>query len=307
LLVLFGAVEGARREIPDVDFVAVAVPVDLGGGNEVDAPGFDPAIEAGVGEVAGVHGIAGCERLEDVEGVPVAERPGDKGEDGEESSDEGELEGAARAEGWPRADAFAAPFPPIEQESGAEGDSEQGPIGAEEGCVADGEGEGGNPNWRGFGEDSDQRVEAEGDAEYGEAFGERGGGVIGGERAECGEPESNHGGATVPDAGDEGGDEQAGGEVDGDLHEHGGVVMLHAEEGEAESEEEWVAGEADEGGMDDSLTGIVVGGEAVDAVLEPVFGNVAIDEGVAVDFGVGVDEPEAEGGSGGEGQDHENP
>ena len=98
------------------------------------------------------------------------------------------------------------------------------------------------------------------------------------------------------------GDEETGGEVDGDLGEHDRVVVLHAEEAEAEDEKKRIAGEADEGGVDVRSVA-----QAIDAVEHPVLRDVAVDEGVAFDFGVRVDEPEAQGGSGGEGQREEPP
>ena len=78
--------------------------------------------------------------------------------------------------------------------------------------------------------------------------------------------------------------------------------MLDAEEAEAKDEEERIAGQADEGG--DDVSG---DGSAVDAVEHPVFGDVAVDEGVAFDFRVSVDEPQAQSGSGGEGERDEPP
>ena len=80
------------------------------------------------------------------------------------------------------------------------------------------------------------------------------------------------------------------------------MVALHAEEVEAEDEEERIAGEAYQGGFD-----VGAAGHAVDAMEHPVLRDVAVDEGVAFDLGVGVDEPEAQGGTGSEGEDKEPP
>ncbi len=78
--------------------------------------------------------------------------------------------------------------------------------------------------------------------------------------------------------------------------------MLHAEEAEAEHQKKGIAGEADEGGENFCAAGF-----AVDAVEHPVLRDVAVEEGVAFDLGIGVNEPEAEGGSGGESEREEPP
>ena len=49
---------------------------------------FDPALQAGPGVFAGIGGVAGGERLEDVKDAPVAPGPGCEGGQGEEEADE---------------------------------------------------------------------------------------------------------------------------------------------------------------------------------------------------------------------------
>ena len=139
--------------------------------------------------------------------------------------------------------------------------------------------------------------ESQDDAVEGEGFGERGGGEDGVEGAEGGEPEGVEGGAGVPDAAGEVGEEETGEELEGDLEPGYGVVVSDAEDGEAGGQEERVAGEANERGMEDSAA--VNERELV--VLEDGGCDVAVDEGVAAGLGEGAHHPEAEDEAAGEG------
>lgn len=101
----------------------------------------------------------------------------------------------------------------------------------------------------------------------------------------------------------QGGDEAAGREVDKGLEDEDGEIVVVTEDEEAEGEEGGVAGEADESGA--RWGGVTVEGlgEAVDAVLEGVAGEVAVEEGVVGDLGEAMDEPETEEQAGEEGGD----
>ena len=87
--VLGGGVEGAGGEVGDLEVVPVIGPVGGLGGGVLDGEGAVPALEAEGDALAGVVGVAGGERLEEVEGALVAEGPGEKWEEGEEGDDEG--------------------------------------------------------------------------------------------------------------------------------------------------------------------------------------------------------------------------
>ena len=183
------------------------------------------------------------------------------------------------------------------EHGGDYGGGEQALFGAEEDGVAEGGGDDPEPavDVGSGGAPAFECVEGQGDAEEGEGFGEGGGGVVGGEGAEGGEPEDGHGGAVVRRGGRRGRRVLAAEQVYGGLDVHDGVVMLHAEEAEADGEEDGVAGEADDGGAGrwTGSAGAEVA-EAVDAVLQPVFGDVAVDECVAGDARDVVDVPETE-------------
>ena len=298
LSVLLRGIEGARGQVFDVDHVGVGVPVDIPGAGEIDADGFGPAVEAGIGALAGIDGVAGRERLKDVEGAFIAEGPRDEGQQSEEGAEHGP---AQHGDGAPA-------FVSIEDDGGAEGEAEESAVGAEEGGVAPRGGHGERPGPARRLKKAIECIEGEGGGEEFQCFGERNGGEVGGEGAEGGEPEGAPAGAVIhdaagaPDATRERGDEEAGGEVDGDLRVHHSVVVLDAEEAEAEDEEEGIAGKTDE-----CWVNVGAAGHSVDAVEHPVLRDVSVDEGVAIDFGVGVDEPEAEDGSGGEGEREEEP
>src|SRR6185312_17324398 len=99
---------------------------------------------------------------------------------------------------------------------------------------------------------ADERIKGERDGEELQRLGKGNGGVVCREGAERGKPERPPGGFPVPDAAGEGCDEQARTEIDAGLRVHHGVVMLHAEELEAEHEEKRIAGESDERGLEAS-------------------------------------------------------
>ena len=82
-------------------------------------------------------------------------------------------------------------------------------------------------------------------------------------------------------------------EVDQGLQVQHGLIVGYAEEGKTEGQKCRVAGQAHQGGLDGGHAGWVAHGMAVDAVGEPVGGNVSVDERVALDLRVGVDEPQA--------------
>jgi hypothetical protein len=82
----------------------------------------------------------------------------------------------------------------------------------------------------------------------------------------------------------ESGDKDAGEQIDDTLEVHDGDVISSTEERETCGEEERISGQADEG-RGNATWGL---GEAVDAVLQPVSGDVAVDApGMS-------DEPEAQ-------------
>lgn len=131
--------------------------------------------------------------------------------------------------------------------------------------------------------------EGEDYAVEGEGLGEGCGCVDGGEGAHGGQPERVEGGAWVPDAADEVGEQQAGGEFEGDLEPGYSAIVGDAEEFEAGREKERIAGQADERGMEDAAAV----GEGELAVQQDVGGDVAVDERVAAGLREGLHHPEA--------------
>ena len=81
------------------------------------------------------------------------------------------------------------------------------------------------------------------------------------------------------------GDEEAARDIDDDLHQQHGVVVLAAEEHKTCGQERRIAGQTNPRRMD--AVGV---GQAEDTCVQPVLRNVAVDEGVAGD----VREPEVE-------------
>ncbi len=136
-------------------------------------------------------------------------------------------------------------------------------------------------------------AKAQCDAKDGKRFGEWGGGVGGGERAEGGEQQGDPGGTRTTDIACQACDEQAGNEVDQRLQVQDSLIIGHAEESKTEGKKCRVAGQAHQGGLDGGYAGWVAHGMAVDTVGEPVGGNVPIDQGVTLDLRVGVDKPQA--------------
>ena len=135
--------------------------------------------------------------------------------------------------------------------------------------------------------------EGERDGEERRPLGERACGIDGGKGAEDGEPERGVRGAVLEgcrrDEASEIGEKKTGSEIESDLKKNGGSVVLHAEELEAEGEEKRIAGEADEGGK----CFAVRKGERVPAAEEKIFGDAAVDEGIAVDLKEMAEEPDA--------------
>ncbi len=312
-------VEGAVGERGDVEVGAVVVPVDGLGGGEIDGPGAVPALKPGGIALAGVGGETGGEGFEDVHGVEVADGPGDEGEDGEEGEGGGDFGGVSKPRsqkrdlGHPALCRYGSSAQVVDGRE--DGGGEEALLGAEKDRVGEGGGEGVEPGVEGAagkgegGVPALEREEGQGDGEEGKGFGEGRGGVVGGEGTEGGEPEGCGAGARAEEAGGEAAEKDAGGEVNEDLEEDDGVVALlavavEAEEAEAGGEEEGVAGEADEGGADWLQQGRSVAvGDAVDAVAKEVVGDVAVEEGVALDVGVAVEEEETEEEAGDEGED----
>ena len=96
------------------------------------------------------------------------------------------------------------------------------------------------------------------------------------------------------------GNEQAGAEVDERLQVQHRVIICHAEERKAERQKSRIAGQAHQRRLDGGEARRVAHGVAVDAVGEPVGGNVSVEQRIALDLRVRVDKPQAQSGSGGE-------
>ena len=152
-----------------------------------------------------------------------------------------------------------------------------------------------------------QGAKAQRDAEDGEGFGQRGGDVIGGEGAERRQQQRDPAGAWPADLRRQAGNEQAGAEVDERLQVQHGVIVCHAEDSKAEGQKCRVAGQAHQCGLNGGQARCVAHGVAVDAVGEPVGGNVSVEQRIALDLRVGVNQPQAQSGSGCEHKQGEQP
>ena len=123
---LCGRVEGARGQLADVERVAGDVPVDVVGGDEVEAPGFDPALPAGVVSLSrdrwperGARGWKTWKTL------PVADGPGGKGRESEQDADDGDASELLERDGA----VMVAGGRPSEQSAGARATATSAPSG----------------------------------------------------------------------------------------------------------------------------------------------------------------------------------
>ncbi len=169
-------------------------------------------------------------------------------------------------------------------DKGCEGNAHQGSVGTEESGEGDAEckGERGEP--AGDIEKAPSGPEDQRKTEDGESLGKRLGGVDGGEWAERGEPQGGlsgrHAAAWRTDSIGKKGEQEASGQFDDDLHAGGREVVLDAEEPEAGRKEEWIAGEANEGGVEESAAVR----ERVAGMEKEVPGHAAVELRVAIYF-----------------------
>src|SRR5438094_9473699 len=75
LLALLGRIKGAMGKLMQVNLFAIHAPQHALDGDEVNDPSAGPAGEALSYELAGVVGIAGGQRLQEMLGAPVETRP----------------------------------------------------------------------------------------------------------------------------------------------------------------------------------------------------------------------------------------
>jgi len=100
----------------------------------------------------------------------------------------------------------------------------------------------------------------------------------------------------------------AGDKVGGDLRQDDRAVVGHTEEAEAGRNKDGIAGKADKGGAyRDYACRACLADEAVDAVLEPVSGDTAVDKGVAGDARHVVKKPQTEQQASHQGRAHAQP
>ena len=92
--------------------------------------------------------------------------------------------------------------------------------------------------------------------------------------------------------------EEAAEQVEGNLHEGRGGVVFHAEEAETEGEEQWIAGQTNEGGVQlPSRQRICIA-----AMEEEILCQVAIDQRVAFNVKEVVEHPQSKRKTGSKGQ-----
>ena len=161
-------------------------------------------------------------------------------------------------------------------------------VGTQQGAVADAEDEYPEPGGEtGALDIADEGVEAKRNAEERGRFGQRRSDKVGGKGAQGRQIESDDSSAARDGANTKAGDEHAGDQVHDGLDQQDGRVVVDAEDDEAEAEKKRVTGQANHGGFD-----------AVDAhqpegsMPEPVAGNFPVDQGVAFNDRIIMDEPE---------------
>ena len=142
-------------------------------------------------------------------------------------------------------------------------------------------------------------VKGEPDAGQRQGLGESVSRVVCGKWAEGRKPKSCVECATTEQPSSQGGKDEAGKKVEGYLRIDDGGVMFASKEGEAKDEEGGVAREPDEGRLGRSGDP----GEAIDSMIEPVPGDVTVDQGVSCDGSRVAYEPEPQEESGDEGED----
>ena len=171
LAILTGVVKGARGQTAGIDAVAVPVPVDLAGRGKVGSQAPDPADKAGKGKLSRVVSVARRQRLKDMERAFVAQRPGGKGKQRKQRAKHGEAQSSDPTQG------AAA----IDNERDPQHHGQQRTIGTKQRSIAPGKDEQGRPDQAGLLQHPRQRAKTQRDAEDGEGFGQRRGGIKRGE------------------------------------------------------------------------------------------------------------------------------
>ena len=95
------------------------------------------------------------------------------------------------------------------------------------------------------------------------------------------------------------GNEQARAEIDDRLQIQHGTIVCHAKDGKAERQKRRVAGKAHQRRFHSGKARCVAHGVAVDAMGEPIGGNVPIEQRIALDLRVRMNCPQAQNGSAG--------
>src|SRR5579884_974864 len=266
-----------------MQLVCVGVPVNFPGAGKVYADGLGPAIEAWEGGFAGVICVSRSERLKNAKSMPVADGPGNKWQDGEHCAD------GRHAQHQPGTPKLCS----IKDKGGTESDREECSVGAKQRGITEGKGEQEKPSPLRIFEQPHKAEQRQGNTEQLKGLSEWSGGVVCRKGAECSHPEGGPSGTTRSHFRSGPCNQQTTGEVNRNLGIHDGVVMLHSKETEAEHQEEWISGQADQ-----CWTNALCPRQAVDAMLHPVFGDVAVNQRVSLDFGIGMNEPEPENGPG---------
>ena len=149
--------------------------------------------------------------------------------------------------------------------------------------------------------DSDEReVEGERGAENLQGFGERSGRVVGQEWAKSGQQKGGFGSAIGKDSPRHVGDHEAGGEVEENLDDPDGGIVVFPEDGEHNREKSRISRQPHAGRGDP-----VVVGETVDSVVQPVIGDLSVHQGIVGDVGKGEEKEQTHGDGREEGEEKE--
>ena len=272
-----GGAEDARRQAGKLDARAVHGPADLVDRGKVDGPAAIPAAEAVQDRFAGIVGVAWGERLKDVEDAFVARRPQQQRKGDAERCGQNWQSCTERAEAW-----FAGCQRPPEhcrEDSGCE----QALFRPQQNGAGQRGGDGPQPAVAAQARVLPARKGVKGQRDQGkyQRLRQGRGDVVRGEGTQRRNPQDDHLRAATEEASGQRAGQPAGDEIDGNLHIQRGAVVSHAKEAEAGGQKEGVTGQAAEGGAYLDGAGSWAGfGQAVDSVLQPRPGDLAVHQAV---------------------------
>ncbi len=284
LLPLFGRVEGARWQFVDVDLLAGLRPIDVLDRHVIHDPRSGPTVESVGNELSRTVGVVGRQRLQFVKDHPIPHRPREQWAERHDREDSRGLNDAAPVRPLPEPPGKVEPDR-AEQEAAVRAQLDGG---RDRGAAPDPRPQ--RTALLQLFQTAPREVEGQSGAEDLWDLGERVRHVVGGERAERGQEEGRLAGLFGDRAPGDGRDHERGAHVQGELHEHHSAVVLDADHRPDRRQQRGVTRQADVGRLDRS--GSVA--EPEDAVLQPVLGQLAVDERVSIHTRETKDEEEAQ-------------